>query len=66
MNSVKSSSTKGSRRFVLGRARLEKISAVEGIRTTVATRKMFAEFDRDELTAAQRRRAIFEKHVRKG
>jgi hypothetical protein len=66
MASAKSPSTKSSGRFVLGRARLEKISAVEGIRTSAATRRMFAEFDRNELSPAQRRKAIFEKHVRKG
>jgi hypothetical protein len=51
--------------FVLGRARLEKISAVEGIATSDATRRMFAEFDRKGLSAEQRRRVIFEKHARK-
>jgi hypothetical protein len=64
--SAKSSSTKTSGRFVLGRERLEKISAVEGIRTSADTRRMFAGFDRSELSPAQRRKAIFEKHVRKG
>lgn len=49
----------------MGRARLEKISAVEGIATSDATRRMFAEFDRKGLSAEQRRRAIFEKHARK-
>jgi hypothetical protein len=66
MASAKSSSTKTSGRFVLGRARLEKISAVEGIRISVATRRMFAEFDREQLSPAERRKAIFEKHARKG
>ena len=39
---------------------IEKISAVEGIRTDAATRRMFAEFDRKDLSPAQRRKAIFE------
>lgn len=51
--------------FVLGRGRLEKISAVEGIKTSKATREMFAEFDRRGLSADKRRKAIFEKHARK-
>lgn len=49
----------------MGRARLEKISAVEGIATSDATRRMFAEFDRKGLSAEQRRRVIFEKHAKK-
>jgi len=64
MTYIRSSSKKG-RGFVLGRARLEKISAVEGIKTSDATRRMFADFDRKELTAEERRRAIFEKHAKK-
>ncbi|MGA2126040.1 MAG: hypothetical protein ABSG76_07800 [Xanthobacteraceae bacterium] len=64
MASAKSSSTKGAGRFVLGGARLEKISAVEGIRTRAATRRMFSEFDRKGLSPEQRRKAIFEKHAR--
>lgn len=64
MTSMKSKSRKG-QGFILGRARLEKISAVEGIKTSDATRRMFAEFDRKELTAEERRRAIFEKHAKK-
>lgn len=52
-------------KFVLGRARLEKISAVEGIVTQPETRRMFAKFERDGLTAAQRRKAIFTKYAKK-
>jgi hypothetical protein len=66
MAPAKSSPTKTSSRFILGRTRLEKISAVEGIRTNATTRRMFAEFDRKELSPAQRRKAMFEKHARKG
>jgi len=66
MAPIKSSPSKKARRFVLGRARLEKISAVEGIRTSAATRRMFAKFDAEGLTPAQRRKAIFDKHARKG
>lgn len=49
----------------IGRERFEKISAVEGIRTSAATKRMFADFDRKGLTAEERRRAIFEKHTKK-
>jgi hypothetical protein len=59
------STSKKSAGFVLGRRRLEKISAVEGIETSQATRRMFAEFDRKRLSPEQRRKAIFEKHAKK-
>ena len=52
-------------RFVLGRARFEKISAVEGIKKSPESRRMFEEFDRQGLTPEQRRKAIFEKYARK-
>ena len=64
MASTKQSRSKSSH-FVLGRGRLEKISAVEGIKTSQAAREMFAEFDRKGLSAEKRRKAIFEKHARK-
>lgn len=51
--------------MAIGRARFEKISAVEGIRTSASTKKMFVEFDRKGLTAEERRRIIFEKHAKK-
>jgi hypothetical protein len=65
MASMKSTSQTGSG-FVLGRSRFEKISEVEGIKTSQASRRMFAEFDRKGLTPEQRRKAIFEKHTKKG
>lgn len=52
--------------FVLGRARFEKISAVEGIKTAPATQRMFAEFDRKGVAQEQRRQAVAAKFVRKG
>jgi len=52
-------------RPAIGRTRFEKISAVEGIRTSASTKKMFVEFDRKGLTAEERRRIIFEKHAKK-
>lgn len=64
MTAVKHS-TKQATRFVLGRGRFEKISAVEGIVKSAESRRMFDEFDRKGLTPAQRRRAIFEKYAKK-
>jgi hypothetical protein len=46
---------------VIGLARFEKISAVEGIRLSDEMKRTFAEFDRRGLTSAQRRRAILQK-----
>lgn len=51
---------------MLGRARFEKISAVESIKTAPATQRMFAEFDRKGTTQEQRRQAVAAKFVRKG
>lgn len=56
----KTASRKGG--FVLGRSRFEKISAVEGIKTSAASRRMFEEFDRKGLSDAQRRAAILRKY----
>lgn len=47
---------------MLGRFRFEKISEVEGIKTSAASRRMFVEFDRKGLSNAQRRAAILRKH----
>jgi hypothetical protein len=61
----KSPSPSNTDRFVLGRARFERISAVEGIKKSPESRRMFEEFDRKGLTPEQRRRAIFEKYAKK-
>jgi len=45
-------------RFTLGRDGFAQISAVEGIALTAEMQATFASFDRDGLTAEQRRRAI--------
>jgi hypothetical protein len=47
-------------RFVIGRDRFEQISAVESVKVTAAMKKREAEFDRDGLSAEQRRREIME------
>jgi hypothetical protein len=46
------------RPFVLGAEAFAKISAVEGIKLTQEMKKRSAEFDKQGLTPAQRRRAI--------
>jgi hypothetical protein len=51
--------------FVVGRARFEKISAVEGVKVTTGMKKREAEFDKKGLTPEQRRRSIIDAH-RKG
>jgi len=65
MAPAKTSSSPKTSRFVLGRARFAKISAVEGIKKSAESRRMFEEFDRKGLTAEQRRKAIFEKYAKK-
>jgi hypothetical protein len=45
-------------KFVLGRERFAKISAVEGIALTPAMKKRAAHFDRLDLTPAERRKEI--------
>jgi hypothetical protein len=47
-----------SRDFVLGRERFARISAVEGIALTTEMRATLERFDREGLSAAERRRAI--------
>jgi hypothetical protein len=47
-----------SRDFVLGRERFASISAVEGIVLTPEMRATLESFDREGLSAAERRRAI--------
>jgi hypothetical protein len=54
-----------SKTLTLGLVGFAKISAVEGITLRSSTRKMFADFDRRGLSAAERRREIFEKHAKK-
>lgn len=48
--------------FVIGRARFEKISAVEGIKLSSDMKKRAQEFDRRGLSAEERRKAIISKH----
>jgi hypothetical protein len=52
-------------KFVIGRERFMQISAVEGIKPTAAMKKRAAEFERQGLSPAERRREII-KVYRKG
>jgi hypothetical protein len=54
-----------SAKFVIGRERFAQISAVEGVKPTAAMKKRAAEFERQGLSPAQRRREII-KVYRKG
>ena len=54
-----------SAQFVIGRERFAQISAVEGIKPTAAMKKRAAEFERQGLSPAERRREII-KVYRKG
>ena len=48
--------------FTIGRERFAKISAVEGIRTTATMDADFREFERQGLSAEQRRKVISRKY----
>ena len=48
--------------FVVGRARFEKISAVEGVVLSTHSKQLFASMDRKGHSAAERRQAIIRKH----
>ena len=54
----KSPAKKRAAKVVIGRERFAKISAVEGIEPSAAMRKRVAQFDRQGLSAAERRREI--------
>lgn len=51
--------------YVIGRQRFAKISAVEGIHITADMDNDFREFDRQELSASDRRRLIGKKYAKK-
>lgn len=58
------STNRSPQRFTLGRANFAKISAVEGVKLSGAMQSEFREFDRQSLSAAERRRRIVAKHGR--
>ena len=49
---------RASANFRIGRDRFAKISAVEGIKPSTAMKRRVARFERDGLTATERRREI--------
>ncbi|PIO96966.1 hypothetical protein [Pleomorphomonas carboxyditropha] len=50
---------------VLGRSAFRQISAVEGIKLSKESETLFSDFDRQGLSAEERRRALLERHARK-
>jgi hypothetical protein len=64
MSAKKSSAKKRVVKVVIGRERFAKISAVEGIKPSAAMRKRLAQFDRQGLSAAERRREIIKAYKR--
>lgn len=64
-NNVEATKLGKPKTLTLGLVGFAKISAVEGIKLRSSTRKMFADFDRRGLSAAERRREIFKKHAKK-
>ena len=65
MDSPRRSSKTAGKTLTLGLAGFAKISAIEGVRLSSDSRRMFEEFDRKGLNAEQRRKAIAAKHARK-
>lgn len=53
---------RSSKGYVIGRSGFAKISAVEGIRTTATMDADFREFERQGLSADQRRKVISRKY----
>jgi len=51
--------------IVLGRSAFRKISAVEGIKLSKESETLFSDFDRQGLSAEERRRVLLERHARK-
>lgn len=53
-------------KFMVGRASMTKLNAMEGVRQTASSRAMFADFDRNGVPPDERRKAIAAKHSKKG
>ena len=60
----KSSAKKLVSKVVIGREGFAKISAVEGMKPSAAMRKRVAQFDRQGLSAAERRREIIKAYTK--
>ncbi len=58
----KSDRSRRAKTVTIGREAFARFSEVEGIKDTEESQRMFAEFDRQELTPTQRRKAILQKH----
>lgn len=65
MAKITKSPKRSSGTFTLGRARFSKISAVEGISLSHQALAQFEEFDRQGLTADERRQQLTKKLARK-
>lgn len=52
--------------FTVGSAGMAKLNAMEGIKQSGESRKMFAEFECSGASPEERRRTIIAKHARKG
>lgn len=61
----KSSAASTGRNIVLGRSAFKKISAVEGIKLSNKSEALFAEFDRNGLSAEERRQILLKRHAKK-
>jgi hypothetical protein len=53
---------RSSKSYTIGRSGFAKISAIEGIRMTVAMEKDFRDFERQGLSSDQRRKVISRKY----
>jgi len=52
--------------FIVGSEAMAKFNAIEGIRQSSESMKMFAAFERSGASDEERRRAIVDRHTRKG
>lgn len=65
MKSSRRSTNPPGKTLTLGSGGFAKISAVDGVRLSSDSRRMFEEFDRKGLNPGQRRKAIATKHATK-
>jgi hypothetical protein len=62
MSSTTKTSKRSAKGFTLGRGSFAKISSVEGITLSAAMKADFSRFDREELSPAERRKALARKY----
>lgn len=65
MKSPRTSKAATGKTLVLGMTGFRNISAVEGVKLSASSKRMFADFEARGLSAEQRRKAIVEKHAKK-